>query len=482
MNERSAKNDPFVLARRFFRAATRRCPVCCLLFLPMLTWAFSVGGNQVVDGESPRIEGEGDGNTVWPAGASPNWMYNWSDRYGDGSSNAVANAGLHLGTYRLYAARANSTDRGTIVIDLNGGDLVSEGEDVSVLLRRHNPDGATRNERLGSTDSLVIRNVGEVVLGGIDTHGWHEYVNTDYRAGSVSIGSAQARAGSVTIAYLHAHGRKEGRVSSGTVEIYSSSSVAVVQGIRTDSTGRGHGDILIDHVGYCVLGSIRAETAGSGTHNPRQANISLDGGDASGDLVVGDIHAFLTKTGGSYTAAPESHLTVRNYRHVALGALLRYNLYDTTSCGYGGHVTVTENITGNIAVAGEIRLEHVGGNRNRFGELRLAAGGTVTVSGLDLDKVRFATISSGSGISELAGDLLNFDTDGSGAGTLRDPVIATQTALRVPAGQRILYKVREGANASLSGKVYRIANESGAAGHGGLLMPVPVRGTVVMMF
>ena len=114
--------------------------------------------------------------------------------------------------------------------------------------------------------------------------------------------------------------------------------------------------------------------------------------------------------------------------------------------------------------------------------LQLAAAGTVALAELDMALVRHACLSSGRGKSVIEGELRSFDSTGSGSGTLNDPVIATQTALRVPNGQRLLYAVRDGVNGALEGKVYRVANESGQAGQGGLLMPIPVPGTVLMFF
>ena len=446
-----------------------------------LAQAFEIASDQQIDGASPQIVGVGDGNTVTPSGAAPNWTYNWADRDGDGSSNAVATAGLTLGEHKFFAARGMSTSRGTIVLDLSGGSITGDSG-LAIATYRHDLESTASANQSGS-DNLWFRNVASIAMGGIDTRSRHGTGNADYHAGHVTIGEEAARAGSVDLEYLYASSQDTSgtRAGPGDVNIYSSGNVTIAGDLRVDTFG-WVGDILIDHVGDLTIGRIQAQTEGARVAGARQSNIALDGGNSSGDLAVGDVFAYIAKTGGSFTGSPESHFDVRNYRHVSIGSISRYNLYPNTSNGFGGHVTITENIEGDISIEGEIDLEHRGSSVGRFGILRLACAGTITLAELDLDKTRFASLSSGSGISTIEGELLNFDADGSGSGSINAPVVTTQTALRVPNDQRLLYKVRDGANADLEGKVYRIANENGQAGTGGLLMPIPTRGTVLLFF
>ena len=104
------------------------------------------------------------------------------------------------------------------------------------------------------------------------------------------------------------------------------------------------------------------------------------------------------------------------------------------------------------------------------GYLYFQCGGGVTVSNLNLSKVRYAAFNA-NGTSYIRGLLRG--TDGSAVSNLAD----IGTALRIPAGKEIRYLTE--ANPALDGKKVILADLVGTAGAGGLLRPWPTKGTVV---
>ena len=79
------------------------------------------------------------------------------------------------------------------------------------------------------------------------------------------------------------------------------------------------------------------------------------------------------------------------------------------------------------------------------------------------------------------GVLANFSTSAiSGDGRAGNPFVTTQTKLRAPAGQVVLYEYKlDGLNGYLGGQAYRLADMNGTPGAGGLLR-TRHSGTVVM--
>lgn len=458
--------------------ATVVVAVALTLSAGMRAEAFDIAADRQIDGETPQLVGEGAGNTVIPSGASPNWLYNWTDRDGDGSSNTVVEAGLNLGARILYCGRPNGTSRGEIVLDLAGGDLTGSSE-TAIRTRRHDPEGATRNERLGSSDDIVLRNVGSVDMGGIDAQGWHEYISTDYQAGDIVIGSLWSRANAVRVGYLYAFA-VGGRARAGDITVYASGDVIVADNvgnpgdIRTDTAGWSGGDIRIDHYGRFQAGRILTHTDGDRTSAVRAGDVDLNGNDSSGDAQIGEITGWNNK--GNYSSSDRALFVISNYRDVNIGDI------DGAFIGgnvgrYGADLYIDTGISGNIEITGLLDLHSVYGN-NAFpayrGSARLACDGTVTLATLDLNLLQYILLDAGAGFSGILGELAGFDTaSGSGSGTESDPYLATQTALRVPNGQIVFYSVQDGHNAALGGHVYRVADSSGIANAGGLLAPAP---------
>jgi hypothetical protein len=246
--------------------------------------------------------------------------------------------------------------------------------------------------------------------------------------------------------------------------------------ISTKADAMSSGNITVDHVGHFRAKDLLAHTTGSSA-SAKAGDVIADGGNASGDMTVGRIVAYNLKDSGIISGA-RPVITISRYASVTIDEVSAYAV-NTVSGGRASDLTITNGITGDIAINGPIDLSH-GSVTNYRGSLRLAAGGTVTLAALDLNKVLSASLSSGTKISEITGTVTNFDAGYTGGtGSIQNPYVTTQTALRAPAGQRIYYAVKDGLNPALGGFAYRIADPNGNPGQGGILAVRPARGTVV---
>lgn len=147
-----------------------------------------------------------------------------------------------------------------------------------------------------------------------------------------------------------------------------------------------------------------------------------------------------------------------------------------------GNVTINTGISGDITIGGVIDLTTFDTESNN-GYLKLVCAGTVTLASLDLDKVLYASLDSGSGASEITGAIADFDTTesaGSGVGAKDDPKIPeNETRLRAPSTQTVYYEYQPGTlNDSLGGYVWQLKDLDGTS-DGGLLMVEPPSGTVI---
>lgn len=438
--------------------------------------AFEIADDQQIDGEAPQIVGVGAGNTIQPAGENPNWTYHWGDRDGDGAGNAVAQAGLDLGAYKLYTDVTDS--RGTITLDLNGGDLVGTGE-IAVI--------TSPGTGSAQSDHLTIRNVRDMAVGQILTYarGTSAGRGSEAVAGNLTIGSDADPARHLRIAAIHTGDHTVGTrsgVRRGDVVVYATGNVLIEDGdgnpgdIRThacaepDIAGRADpGHVSIAHDGAFRVNDIIAHMSTySARKNP--AEIVLDGGSGNGDCTIRDIDNRHYASG--YGSSERGHVSIRNYANVAVRNI--DSSHPFTDARMGGHVDIV-NIANHIEITGTIDCSsghsHVRVRRDH-GRLKLSAGGKITLAELDLDKVQYAELSSGDGETVIQGELANFDpTATGGGGTEGDPRITTQTVLRVPADQKVFYDFATTPN--LGGRVYRVADVEGQPGRGGLLMPNP---------
>ncbi len=415
----------------------------------------TLDGDQQLDGKAPAIAFvETPDHPLYAFGSSPDWLYKFSD-YGD------APTPLHLGEHKLFS---DHEEDGQLTLDMNQGAILGTGE---VAIRTF------RGTELNSS-SIVITNVGAVAMGGLDTSAEWTRLSRDCRAGNIRIGAQENRAGTVRIGYLHAHATG-GRGGSADIALYGSGDVIIGTDdnpgdIRTDTTAWNGGDILIDHKGRFSVGAILASTVGNRTPRPLPGRITLNGNDSSGDATIRRIETGNTRGGANRDR--QDPISIANYRHVVIGDI------DASYTGDGrrpvAHLEIETGIAGNITITGELNLgsthEEDRQDANQRGAARLACKETVTLASLDLDKVQFIAMDSGSGASVVQGDLANFETaDATGAGTANDPKISKETRLRAPAGQIVRYKAG-GVNAALGGHVWQLRAPDGEE-LGGLLMP-----------
>ena len=464
--------------------------VVCLLAHDSLCQTFTVGGSQEIGGAAPAIVGVGPvtitatGNPLWDGGTDADWVYTWSgyDRV------ALSDEAL---TYTRYSNPSTTPttyyDRGTITFDLGGADLGGSDDDgtISVAAVRNRTGTGTDPSRNYRTDHVAITNVGDIGIGGIDT-GDDTTSNTHYpHPGYITIGEEAARAGQIRIGFIYANAGAETRGNStgghADLAIYGSGAVRIenaagsLGSIVLGSTVNGSGSTAtINH-----FGELKAHIIDISKWNGNFAcgSLTLNGGDASGNLQVGSLRAY--RNGGNYPGEA-GDITIALYANVAIGEIQAWNYDSTPNAGHtrdGGNVTITNGIPGNITIDGEINLRRElssdPGSVN--GTLDLACSGTVTLAALDLDKVHHAALDSGKGASVITGVLTNFDTTATGgSGSRGVPYVTSQTALRAPEGQDIYYSYEaEGVNDYLGGFYYRIANMAGEPGEGGCLRLSP---------
>ncbi len=384
--------------------------------------AFSISEDQRIDVDAPGDPAPTIGN-IEATGAHPDWTFDWGD--------AEITTGLDLGIYMLRSERGRGTSRGTIILDLNSGDITGTG-DVAIQTYRGDLGSS-------SADSVHILNVGNITMGGIDTRSRHTGDSTTYRGGDIVIGSDEDPAGTVQVGFLHSHGGPESRAGGGHITVYGGGDVLIQDGdgnlgdilsygMRNDSPP---GNVTIVHSGDLRAGNIETWRVGGGTDS-RAGNITLDGNDSSGDLAVGSLLAYYH--GGNYSSG-RAEINISNYGNVLIDGEIDTAYWTASPTGHNrhaGHVTITDGITGDITVTGPIDLS-VTNSDGTAGVLDLFAGGSITLEqGLDLDRVREAalttehglihldglnlvedeklvTLTSGSGRSFVTGDLTNFD-------------------------------------------------------------------------
>jgi len=327
--------------------------------------------------------------------------------------------------------------------------------------------------------------------------GTDSILSTHYaNPGNITIGSASVKAGDVRIGYIYTYAGDTNTYVAGTggsggaVTIVSSGDVLIEDDngaagdIRTFACRQGSsgGPVSITHQGRLVAGTIDTRLPGGASNGSKAGDVTLNGGDASDNLSVNAIMATRYQNNTYVNTSARQQVTISNYKNVTIGSI-----NTSTSAGsdgitrrLAGHVVITSGISGNIEIPGEINLKagYFDGVNNDNGLLSLSAGGEVTLGPLDLSKMLYAQINSGGKKSYITGVLANFGATGSGDGTLASPILASQTALRAADDQVIYYD--PAVNLSLAGKVYRVADLTGTAATGGLLVPQQAAGTLVI--
>ncbi len=466
------------------------------LFATAPASAFVISADQKIDGATaPQIVGTqfavaGD-NTITATGATPDWNYDWS---------SAATPGLSLGAYKLYASD-NDSVQGTITLDLAGGNIT--GNDGLAILT-HVGVGTGRH-----SDHVVIQNVGDIAMGGIDTHADNTGSTLPRPiAGNVTIGenSVDGRAGSVRVNYIYTQVGADATTLSGgygyagSVAIHSSGDVLIQNAdgsVRGDIVTRiirynNAGTITVNHQGSFVANDLISEAYAQQTSSAQGGDITIAGnvvtGLATGDFVANRVSASYTRA-ATYSGRA-GDITITGYNSVTVSELLAYG---NGTSGYGGGIEVTEiagdiTISGVISADGRMTSDPLSNSRDGYAKLYTKAGssGAVTVAALDLEQFVYIALSSDSGASVIEGALDNFLTAaGSGSGTNGDPFVTTQAALRAPDGQIVYYNYEAGGlNDYLGGHTYRIADLDGNAGVGGYLVaavPVPEPATLSLL-
>ncbi len=421
------------------------------------------------------VSRSGDGSAGDP------WIY-------DFSALALGSGGtVDLYDYKLYhEGRSDETDQRNIILDLADYHLAGSGP---LAIRTY--QGVTQRP----SDNLVVTNAATIAMGGIDgrvrqTSGGN---TTHAQIGDVTILSD----GDIRLDYIWAYGDKtSGYIASyggdvsirggGDVKIADSSDVAgdILTYVPT-SDERG-GDVTVAHAGDFLVGNINTKnfSGSGGGANPgwRPGNVFLDGGDSSGDAMVKGYLQF--HEGAERYRAGQATLEIKNYNNVTIEDDIVAKPKDINT-DYDHlkslEVFIKDGIAGDIALLGQIDLEDTG--RGSHGTLDLVADGTVTLAAIDLDKVGYAYLSSGTDSSLITGAVSNFDTNSpSGGGTPANPYVTDETRLRAPAGESIYYTYEDGGlNDELGGYAWQLKDLDGTT-DGGLLMTEPVfTGSVIIM-
>lgn len=457
--------------------------------------AATLDGNTSLNTDSVQIPLQnGTQNVLFKATApfgAATGGYLFGDRLADGNNVAVTPPGLSLGPFSLYHnPNSISVQSRPIRLNLNGGDLTATV-------------GCLNTTNTGHTGSIAIYNVANIAMGnGYISTMRHTYTGGSRNAASIEIGQNGIngpRAGNIQVASLDASIRN-GNGIGGAIALYGTGDVAITNssGVAGDiftgkhplnTTGGEARPIVIAHNGTLRAGTISNQRVGATSLDDRH-NVSLDGG-VLGGMHTGqallntiDTRAYLSSGATNSRRLHSGHAGVCNYASVTIDG----NIFTSTmtyhagflNIGAAGDIAIT-NIVSDITVGGDIDAgSNASGNPvTSRGILTMQCGGAISLASLDMSKVNHARLAAAGGAT-IAGELLNFDTAGGGAGSEADPVLTTQTALRAPSGQAIFYDPE--ANPSLEGKVYRVADLAGTAAQGGLLMPKKsTSGTVIVV-
>ncbi|MBA4387587.1 MAG: hypothetical protein C0404_06370 [Verrucomicrobia bacterium] len=413
--------------------------------------------------------------------------------------------GLDMGTHKIYGNNASNKN---VTLDLNGGSITATTPaanasiDLKGTLANCYPAG------------ISIVHAGNIHLGRIWTASDRQW-DTVGAAGSVAIGQDTdgQRVGKVEVSEILAYNRGvyDGN-NAGSVMISSTNDVFVWDGAAAGdidtSIASGYydaggmpGSVTVKHEGSFRVRTVKTT---NGTRKFHSGRVVLNG-DVMGNGTGGDCQIETLDTrnlGASYNKVAAGDVAVTGYANVAVSNLLACN-EGTTDIQNGGVITIaasgnisigssgicayaksTYSSTGGVAslvCGGEISIG--GGidlNGATDGALSLvSSNGGITLASLDLDRMSTATLSSAQRC-EVTGTVANFSTNyTSGAGSQSSPFVTTQTKLRLPAGQRLMYHADVPGNAYLGGVAYRVASPAGVAGAGGVVMKYQSKGTVI---
>lgn len=320
-----------------------------------------------------------------------------------------------------------------------------------------------------------------------------------FRHGSISIGAAGSPiGGNISVAGDLISGNTN--FGGANVSLYANGPVSVGNISMSSASSWGNpmspGNLTVSNRGAFVCGNVIARSSGSGG-TPCQA--MFDGGDTSGAFTVNGKIDLSVGYNGAPDSAGISRLTISNYTAVTITGMVNTTWGDyavfanepagnVTVGGISGDVVIGDIIATNaragyaggnvsIATAGNIVLNSAnldgsgGQNTNVYdGTLTLTANGgssKITLAGLDLGKVKNATMSAGGGKTFIRGPLLNFPVS-----------LATNGLLDASAGQRILVDSAVTNNSYLTnGYSGKFTLKSG----GTLSYGIPGNGTVITL-
>jgi hypothetical protein len=387
----------------------------------------------------------------------------WIYQFASGSN------GLDLASYKLYTDRNVSLgdDSDSIRLDMGGESIVGTG---AVAISTYPGVGTGWD-----AGHVTIVNVGNVDMGGIDTHGasgsnW----NTPAHAGAISIGGSANRAGNIRVSFLRAYCQPDYTGNGAVITIYGSGDVLV----RTDQGTAGDilttcwqqsgGDTRIRHDGAFCARNVHTYTRAGWASSGRAGHMTFNGDIAtngpSGPFEAAALDSSYKR--GSFGNGA-GHILITGYEQVHIETnVFTYNNSTANGGNYdAGDVTIT-NVTGNITIGGRINLNGAMGS-TYDGTLTLRTGdeGRIYVGDLDLDDVEIALFDSGKGRSYITGVLTSFTGP-------YDP------KLRTPAGQKIHYD--PDLNPSLNRGTYQLYALDGVS-DGGELSPVPIPGTIILL-
>ncbi len=444
---------------------------------------FEISSNQQIapvdTNDRARVEGIVGGIAITnvATGAHPNWTFN--------IDHDLINWAGHTLTYERYLSSP-----GVITFNCGGADISNavigvEHDGLSVRIEEVAvPDDWEKHKN----DDLVITNVGSISLGGLSTAG--SYGGHYAFPGNITIGSSEAPAGGdIRIGYLDASmgdnndDHKGG--GNGNIAIYAAGNVYIRDSAGSPGYIRNHAEhsskwftrnVVVEHQGTFVCGNIETYAVG-GESSRYGGSVILDGGNSSGDMTCGSILSY--QDGGAYGGSDIGLIRISNYNNVQIAEIQGWAVdSDWRDPPYPCDVVITNGIAGDITIQGEIDLWSHDTDADH-GTLDLASSGMVRLKELDLDRVRYAALSSGSGNSEITGIIADFDTSGvTGKGTQTDPKVSAETRLRTPAGQQIYYSKKQ--NPILGGFTWRLRNLDGS-GDGGLLQPKPPSSTYILI-
>jgi len=355
-----------------------------------------------------------------------------------------------------------TTNGASINLNLNGGAITGASEVVALATYRS-----------GAAGAVVMANVGDIVMGKLDTRN-----TSSSGAGSITIGSLAVPAvGTVRIADIDAYTHwSSGGGAGGNVAIFGTSDVLIqtaagaMGSIDTHCLRAGYpdharaGTVTIRHHGAFVAQDIIANGASGGNWTGGN-DVTLQGDYGSGPAGACTVRQILTYTPGATYGGIAGNITITGYSSVMASNLWAYNNLTTP-----GNVTIT-NIAGDILVSGTIDTFR---NGSPMGTVTLqtaaGSGGDITVTNLDLTRMSYISFAP-DGAGYINGLLTG--TNGAAASGLGN----IGTALRARAGRQIRYWKK--ANPALAGQAYNLADESGTPGAGGRLRPWPSNGTVV---